>query len=115
MNACEMLEAAATAMDFSYQKPVAGYNGSHGLQIGGNPMRTFWWDPLASSTDAAEMCLRLNIQWKLNREQNRIEAWCPDSTASAVVTIENENRLKAWRKASLEVAALIGQERLTQK
>lgn len=60
MSELLMVELAAKAMGYEYVKPGEGYDGSIGLCIGSNPMRTQVWDP--SITPAiAQKCVRRYI------------------------------------------------------
>lgn len=57
----ELLELAAKAAGIPYTKPHPDYDGSDGLEIGSNPMRTQNWNPLADDGDALRLAVKLRM------------------------------------------------------
>ena len=60
-NDRELLELAAKAIGFKYTKPTEDYDGSLGLEIGSNPMRTQSWNPLKDASDRYNLAQRLGL------------------------------------------------------
>lgn len=61
MNDRELLELAAKAAGLKYIKPADSYDGSMGLAVGENPMRTRTWNPLTNDGDALRLAVRLEL------------------------------------------------------
>lgn len=57
----KLLKNAAKAAGISYTKPNDDYDGSLGLAIGDNPMRTRAWNPLRDDGDALRLAVKLSI------------------------------------------------------
>lgn len=60
----ELLEMAAKAAGLEYIKPTEGYDGSYGLAVGSNPMRTSTWSPFRNDGDALRLAVKLGLLFK---------------------------------------------------
>ena len=90
----ELLELAAKAAGVPYIKPSDDYDGSLGLAIGDNPMRTRTWNPLTDDGDA----LRLAVKLVIDIGDAQADYWDKDSTDPYAAT----------RRAIVRAAAVIG-------
>ena len=107
MSDRELLELAAKAARLEYVKPADDYDGSLGLSIGSNPMRTYDWNPLTDDGDALRLAVKLRMS---------VSSW--GAGAAAVVDVNNlapvvephygDDPARATRRAIVRAAAEIG-------
>lgn len=110
MTILEMLEFSAKAAGLIYTKPADGYDGSLGLEIGENPMRTRCWNPLSDNGDALWLMVKLNLM--VSVEGNVVyAAQNPNGLSfdgSDIQEIFDDDPYAATRHAIVRVAAEIG-------
>lgn len=102
----ELLELAAKAAGLDYIKPAEGYDGSLGLEIGSNPMRTQSWNPLTDDGDA----LRLAVVLRLDLHIYPDHAYAHAGVLRNKRIAANGNIYAATRRAIVRAAAEIGKE-----
>jgi hypothetical protein len=103
----ELLEAAAKAAGLDYIKPAEGYNGSLGLEIGSNPMRTQSWNPLTSDADALRLAVKLRMNVHLDSNMVDVD---PDGI-SWFSEAYGTDPYAATRRAIVRAAAEIGRSK----
>jgi len=106
MNDRELLELAAKAAGINYIKPHEDYNGSLGLEIGGNPMRTKNWNPLTDDGDALRLAVKLRIDVTFNELD--VFAFPPNGNEGESETINVSDPYAATRRTIVRAAAEIG-------
>ena len=103
----ELLELAAKAAGLDYIKPAEGYNGSLGLEIGSNPMRTQSWNPLTSDADALRLAVKLRMNVHLDSNMVDVD---PDGI-SWFSEAYGTDPYAATRRAIVRAAAEIGRSK----
>ena len=101
----ELLELAAKAAGFSYTKPTEDYDGSLGLAVGSNPMRTETWNPLTDDGDALRLAVKLHMQVSVTTESCRAE-----TLPCLGVRVNDSDENLATRRAVVMAAAAVGRE-----
>lgn len=106
----ELLELAAKAAGLPYTKPTEDYDGSLGLDVGDNPMRTRPWNPLTDDGDALRLAvgLKLRVSSVCNRGDQSV-ASATDMYIDACVEGHNGDPYAATRRAIVRAAAAIGE------
>jgi hypothetical protein len=123
-NTREILEKCARAMgkhvlqDTPYNRLKAGRddedeNERLGLLVRFSDETAYWWNPLESNGDCAEMCAQLMIdtEWYVERVKClcfQIETGLEDKFE--LYADHNNDRLAAWRHAACQVAAMMEEE-----
>lgn len=106
----ELLELAAKAAKIPYTKPTEDYDGSLGLAVGSNPMRTMTWNPLTDDGDALRLAVKLEIAiYPTDYEKKpSAQAYWPNSPGASAP--HNNDPYAATRRAIVKAAAEIGKE-----
>ena len=73
MDNKQLLERAAKAAGYEYIKPIDEYDGSLGLELGTNPMRTKSWNPIQSDADAFRLMVDCGLTVEITEDD--CEAW----------------------------------------
>ena len=111
MNDRELLELAAKAAGLKYTKPTDDYDGSIGLAVGENPMRTRTWNPLTNDGDAFRLAVKLDMNvFQAAKSAYALTYDDDDGTYEKQVryTDTNNDPYAATRLAIVRAAAEIG-------
>ena len=108
----ELLELAAKAAGLPYTKPTEDYDGSLGLEVGDNPMRTRSWNPLTDDSDALRLAVKLKIRFEVHLRWPYVAAFAPN-TIGRFEESKDDDPYAATRRAIVRAAAAIG-EGMTQ-
>jgi len=109
----ELLELAAKAAGLPYTKPSEDYDGSLGLAVGTNPMRTQPWAPLTDDGDALRLAVALSIYVQPFTESARPSVFCRGLNHIVTECVEHFDEhdgdaAAATRYAIVRAAAEIG-------
>ena len=102
----ELLELAAKAAGLPYIKPADDYDGSLGLEVGDNPMRTRSWEPLTGDGDSLRLAVKLRLDVLV--DTHAVTAMTPSGDSATEDAESISDPYAATRRVIVRAAAEIG-------